>query len=133
MGVKTIDLLMGYWSNRSKREKMDAQKNEVNLDFRNIPKRKLSEAEKQIIFLKIEKVRLQRERSAMILNKGVMLFFGFLGVAVIGLVNGIISPFQVNMLIIGGVLALIVGVLPYSLASRKEEKALEETIDELIN
>ncbi|HLC50150.1 MAG TPA: hypothetical protein VJI97_01865 [Candidatus Nanoarchaeia archaeon] len=112
---------------------MQEQKNEVNLDFRNIPKRKLSEAEKQIILLKIEKVKLQREKSALILNKSVMLFFGFLGVAVIGLVNQIISPMQVNILIISGVLALIIGVLPYSFASRREEKALEQTIDELIN
>ena len=131
--MKTIDLLMGYWSNTSKRGTMQEQKNEVNLDFRNIPKRKLSEAEKQIIFLKIEKVKLQREKSAMILNKSVMLFFGFLGVAVIGLVNKIITPMQVNILIVSGVAALVIGVLPYGFASKKEEKALEQTIDELIN
>ncbi|MEK6943674.1 MAG: hypothetical protein AABX00_06435 [Nanoarchaeota archaeon] len=114
-------------------QQTSSHNSEVNLDFRNIPKRKLSEAEKQIIFLKIERVKLQREKSALILNKSVMLFFGFLGVAVIGLINKIITPMQVNILIVSGVLALVVGVLPYSFASRKEEKALEQTIDELIN
>ena len=102
-------------------------------DFRYVPKRKLSEAEKQIIMLKIEKVKLQRERSLIILNKSVMLFFAFLGIGVIGLVNKMISTKQLNILIILGILALIVGIIPYSVAARKEEKDLEKTIDELTN
>jgi len=106
---------------------------EESQDFRYVPKRKLSEAEKQIIMLKIEKVKLQRERSLLILNKGVMLFFAFLAVAIIGLVNNIITTFQLNIMIAIGVLALVIGVLPYGIASRKEEKILEKTIDELIN
>jgi len=93
-------------------------------DFRGIPKRKLTESEKQIITLKIEKVRLQREKSLLILNKGIMLFFAFLSVAVIGVVNKIITT---------GILALIIGILPYGFASKKEEKELEKIIDELIS
>jgi len=86
-------------------------------DFRGIPKRKLTESEKQIITLKIEKVRLQREKSLLILNKGIMLFFAFLSVAVIGVVNKIITTVQLNILIIIGILALIIGILPYGFAS----------------
>ena len=102
-------------------------------DFRNIPKRKISEAEKQIIMLKIEKVKLQREKSLHILNKSIMLFFALLAVVMIGLVNKIITTMQLNALIIIGILTLVVGVLPYGLSSRKEEKELERTIDELTN
>ena len=108
-------------------EKMNSQ------EFRYIPKRKLSEAEKQIIMLRIEKVKMQRERSLLILNKAIMLFFAFLGIALVGVVNKIITPFQLNMLFIIGILALVVGVLPYGMITRKEEKELEKTIDELIN
>jgi uncharacterized oligopeptide transporter (OPT) family protein len=104
-----------------------------NKDFRNIPKRKLSEAEKQIIMLKIEKVKLQREKSALILNKSVMMFFGFLGVAVVGLLNKLISTTQLNVLIILGILALVIGIMPYSFTAHKEEQDLEKTINELIN
>ena len=102
-------------------------------DFRYIPKRKLSEAEKQIILLKIEKVKLQREKSLVILNKATMLFFAFLAVAVVGLVNKVISTTQLNVLIIIGIAALVVGILPYSSTARSEEKDLEKTIDELTN
>lgn len=106
---------------------------EESEDFRNIPKRKISEAEKQIIMLKIEKVKMQRERSLVILNKSVMLFFALLAVAVVGLINKIITIVQLNILVIIGISALLIGVMPYSIASRKEEKDLEKTIDELTN
>ena len=106
---------------------------ELNTDFRSVPKRKLSESEKQIIMLKIEKVRLQREKSMLILNKGIMLFFAFLAIAVVGLINKIITNFQLDALVAFGITALVVAILPYSSASRKEEKELEDTIEELTN
>ncbi|MBI2541860.1 hypothetical protein HYV80_04075 [Candidatus Woesearchaeota archaeon] len=102
-------------------------------DYKYVPKRKLTEAEKQTIMLKIEKVKLQREQSLLILNKSIMLFFAFFAVAIVGLVNKLVTPTQLNILIIIGVLALVVGVLPYSIDAKKEEKELEKTIDELIN
>ena len=102
-------------------------------DFRYVPKRKLSEAERQIITLKIEKVKLQREKTLVILNKASMLFFAFLAVGVIGLVNKIISIMQLNVMIIIGVAVMIVGMLPYSKIAKNEEKELEKTIDDLIN
>ena len=100
-------------------------------DLRTIPKRKISEAEKQIIMLKIERVRLEREKSMMILNKAVMLFFAFLVVAVVGLLNNIVTPTQLNILVMVGVSALIIGVIPYSISIRKEEKDIEATLKEL--
>lgn len=100
-------------------------------DLRTIPKRKISEAEKQIIMLKIERVRLEREKSMMILNKAVMLFFAFLVVAVVGLINNIVTPTQLNILVMVGVSALIIGVIPYSISIRKEERDIEQTLKEL--
>ncbi len=100
-------------------------------DLRTIPKRKISEAEKQIIMLKIERVRLEREKSMMILNKAVMLFFAFLVVSVVGLINNIVTPTQLNILVMIGVSALIIGVIPYSISIRKEEKDIEQTLKEL--
>ncbi|MBI4167965.1 MAG: hypothetical protein HY515_03345, partial [Candidatus Aenigmarchaeota archaeon] len=102
-------------------------------EYRLIPKRKLSEAEKQIILLRIEKVKLQRERNLVILNKSIMMFFALMAIAVIGIIQKIITPGQINLFVILGITALIVGVLPYGLASRKEERDLERTIDELTN
>ena len=53
--------------------------------------------------------------------------------AIIGLLNKIITTFQLNAMIIIGILALVIGILPYSITARKEEKELEKTIDELTN
>ena len=105
---------------------MDDQK-----DFRAIPKRKISEAEKQIIMLKIERVRLEREKSTLILNKAVMLFFAFLAVAVVGLLNHIITPKQLNVLIFLGIASLIIGVVPFSISLGKQEREIEKTLKEL--
>jgi hypothetical protein len=107
--------------------------NDPLTNFRYVPKRKLSEAEKQIILLRIEKVKLQREKAILILNKSIMLFFAILAVSVVGLLNKMVSPFQLNLLMLISVLTLIVGVMPYSFSSKKEEKELENTIEELTN
>ena len=121
--------------NPKKRAKMDKKDYQIlkTQDFRYVPKRKLSEAEKQIIMLKIEKVKLQREKSLLILNKATMLFFAFVAVGIVGIVNKIISTLQLNILIVSGVLAMVIGILPYSTAAKKEEKDLEQTIEELTN
>src|SRR3989344_5457051 len=102
-------------------------------DFRYVPKRKLSEAERQIILLKVEKVKLQREKTLVILNKASMLFFAFLAVGVIGLVNKIITITQLNVMIIIGVIVMVVGMIPYSNIAKREEKELENTINDLTN
>ena len=102
-------------------------------ELRYIPKMKLSEAEKQIIMLKIEKSKMRRESSILILNKGLILFFAFLSVAVIGVINKVIPLRQLNILVIIGELALIISILSYGITARKEEKELEKTIDELIS
>lgn len=101
-------------------------------DFRAIPKRKVSEAEKQIISLKIERMKLEREKSLLILGSSVILFLAFIIISIIGLLNELITRFQLNLFIIGGFFVLIIGVLPYIRFVFKEEKELEKTLDELI-
>ena len=49
------------------------------------------------------------------------------------MVQDIISAKQLNILVCVGILVLIIGVIPYGISSRKEEKDLENTIDELTN
>ena len=110
------------------------EKKEVNhLDYRNVPKRKLSEAEKQIIMLRIEKVKLQRERNLIILNKSIVFFFAVVVIAVVGMIQKVITSTHLNILVMLAIFVLVIGVIPYGLSSRKEEKELENTIDELTN
>ena len=100
-------------------------------DFRSVPKRKITEVEKQILTLKIEKMKLEREKALLILGGDIILFIGFILIALIGLSNDLISKFQLNLFIIVGIFALIVGVSPYIKFVFKEEKSLKQTLEEL--
>ncbi|MBS3130839.1 hypothetical protein J4212_00245 [Candidatus Woesearchaeota archaeon] len=100
-------------------------------DFRVIPKRKLSEAEKQIISLRIEKMKIEREKSLLILGGSIILFFAFLIVSIVGLLNDLITRNQLNIMVLVGLVALIIGIIPYLKFVMKEEKSLEKFLDEL--
>ena len=104
---------------------------EIKEDFRAIPKRKLSEAEKQIIMLRIEKMKLERDKSLLILGGSIILFLAFIIVSIIGLINELITKTQLNLLIFIGFIALIIGIIPYMRFVIKEEKSLEKTLEEL--
>ena len=102
-------------------------------DLRLTPKRKLSEAEKQIINLKIERMKLEREKAILILGGGVTLFIAFITISIIGLLNDVISRNQLNLLVLVGIFALIVGIFPYMRFVINEQKSLEKTLEELIS
>jgi hypothetical protein len=106
---------------------------EIKEDFRAVPKRKLSEAEKQIIMLRIEKMKLERDKSLLILGSSIILFFAFIVVSIIGLVNELTTRTQLNILVFVGFIALIIGIIPYMRFVVKEEKSLEKTLEELIS
>ena len=66
-----------------------------------------------------------------ILGGSVMLFIAFIVIAVIGLLNGLISRMMLNVLVFFGFGALIIGVVPYARFVIKEERSLEKTLNEL--
>ena len=102
-------------------------------DLRIVPKRKLSEAEKQIITIRIEYMRLQRENSMLVLAGSIVLFLAFMVVSIIGLLNEIISRSQLNLLVLSGLIVLIVGITPYIMFVAKQQKSLEKTLEDLIS
>jgi len=102
-------------------------------ELRYVPKRKLSDAEKNIIFIKIEAMKLEKEKSVLILVFGIILFLAFIAVAVVGLLNELITKGQLNMLVLGSLLVLIVSVFPYIRFVVEQQKSLKNTLEELIN
>ena len=92
---------------------------------------KLSDVEKQIIDIELEKSRLNREKSILVLNKSLFLYFAFLFVAVIGFVNGYVSRTILNLLIVMGLLVLIIGTVPYIQTMHSEEKNLDMIVQGL--
>ena len=89
---------------------------------------KLSERSKELIELELERSRLNREKSVLVLNKALFLYFCFLFVGVIGFVNNYVTTAYLNLLIILALVALIVGIFPYVSVMSKEEKRTDNLI-----
>jgi hypothetical protein len=100
--------------------------------FRTIAQRKLTEAEKTYIQLKIEKTKLDRERAMLILDKGLLLFFAFLILAIVGFLNHLINQMTLNILVIAGLCVLLLSVIPYTSIAHKSEKDIDSILRSII-
>ncbi|MEM4267654.1 MAG: hypothetical protein QXK37_02375 [Candidatus Woesearchaeota archaeon] len=96
-----------------------------------LPKRHLSEIEQQYIMLSIERAKLRREQTMIILNKGLLLFFAFLVFAVILYMNYLINQTLFNLLVVAGIIVLGIAIVPYMNAVKEEEKKIESLISSL--
>lgn len=91
-------------------------------------KRDLTPIDKEIYSLELEKVRLNREKTLIVLDKGLMLYFVFILTAVLGYINHLVTPKILNLLIV-----LSFGVLSIILISYVRNFSLEEkTVNSLI-
>jgi len=52
-------------------------------------------------------------------------------VSIVGLLNDLITRNQLNIMVLVGLVALIIGIIPYLKFVMKEEKSLEKFLDEL--
>ena len=86
-----------------------------------------------ILSLEIEKSKLNREKSLLLLDKSLLLYFAFVIIAVVGLINKYISTKDMNMLIILSFGVLAVGLVPYMITMGKEERKLNMLIDRYQN
>ncbi len=91
----------------------------------------LSDIGRAIIDLEIEKSKLNREKSMLVLNKSLLLYFTFLFTAVVGFVGNYIDRYLFNVLVIMGLCVLIIGIVPYIKTMRYEEKNIDDLIDKL--
>jgi L-asparagine transporter-like permease len=80
------------------------------------------------IYLEIEKAKIQREKARLVLEKSLAMYIIFMLVAVLGFIFGHIDHFMLNLLIIVGIVILIIGTLPYTLISHKEEKRIDSLL-----
>ncbi|MFH1064217.1 MAG: hypothetical protein V1729_04000 [Candidatus Woesearchaeota archaeon] len=86
---------------------------------------------KEVIDLEVEKSRLNREKSMLVMNKSLILYFAFMFVAVLGFINGYISRNLLNVLIVMGLCVLIIGTVPYVRTMQSEEKRLNDLLQQL--
>ncbi|MBW2980438.1 hypothetical protein KY360_03415 [Candidatus Woesearchaeota archaeon] len=86
---------------------------------------------KEIMYLEIEKSRINREKSRIVLNKSLFLYVLFMLVGVVGFVSDYIDSNMLNILIIAGIVVLVLGTVPYLLITHKEEKKINNFLKEL--
>ena len=92
---------------------------------------KATPVSREVIDLEVEKSRLNREKSMLVMNKGLILYFAFMFIAVIGFINGYLNQTLLNVLIVMGLLVLIIGTVPYIKTMHEEEERLNALISEL--
>ena len=89
-----------------------------------IPKRKLSDIEKQLIFILVERSKVKREKSILIINQIFLVFIAFVVLTYLSKENGFIKELYVNILLIAAIILLILSIVSYQSVINKEEKTL---------
>lgn len=88
----------------------------------------MQDIRRELIGLEVEKSRLNREKSMLVMNKSLILYFAFMFVAVLGFINNYIGRSMLNILIIMGLCVLIIGTVPYVKTMHSEEKRLNDLV-----
>ena len=107
-------------------------KKEESIDIRSLPLRNLTDLEKQFIFLETQRLNLKRESARLILDKGIFLFLTSLAIGMFAVINRVISSETLNLVVIMGLASLVISVLPYQSAAKKEEQKIESMINNIL-
>ncbi|MFW5852457.1 MAG: hypothetical protein ACOCUR_00330 [Nanoarchaeota archaeon] len=90
---------------------------------------KLTVKSSMIFEMELELSKMKREKSIIVLNKAIFLYFFFIFLAVISLLTGFKSFF--DLLVVMGLLTIIIGSVPYIRTMYVEEQNLKEMIARL--
>lgn len=92
---------------------------------------KKSEMDREVTYLEVERSRINREKAKIALNMGLILYFGFLIVGVVGFAFEYIDSTLLNVLVVCGIVILIVSTLPYLVIIHKEERWIKSRLEKL--
>ena len=84
--------------------------------------------DEMLLQLEIEMSKLNREKSLLLLDKSLLMYFAFLIVGVVGFVNKYLDVRYLNIMIVLSFGVLAVGFVPYILTMSREEKKLNVLI-----
>ena len=93
--------------------------------------KKLTPKTTEAIYLEIEKSRINREKSKLVLDKSFVLYFSFLIVGILGFAFNYITSIILNVLVISGIVILVIGTVPYVFIIHNEEKKIDTLLKEL--
>src|SRR3989338_7650817 len=87
----------------------------------------LNDAQTSIL---LESSRMNREKSLLVLDKSLLMYFSFIFVGVVGFVSGYFDSKFLNIMVVLSFGVLAVGVVPYLITMHNEEKRLNSPIRE---
>jgi hypothetical protein len=84
-----------------------------------------------LTIIEVERMRMDRQRAVVSLDKSLFIYFTFLFVAIFGFLNGIASLQMLNALVLLGILLLILGSIPYLRYTINQKKTFDKLISSL--
>ncbi len=88
-------------------------------------RQRLSDTETSIL---LEHSRMNREKSFLVLDKSLLMYFSFLFVGVVGFVSGYLDARFLNIMVVLSFGVLAIGIIPYVITMHNEEKRLKSMI-----
>jgi len=89
-------------------------------------KKRLNELQVNVI---LEHSRMNREKSLLVLDKSLLMYFTFIFVGVIGFVAGYFDAKFLNIMVVLSFGVLAVGIIPYLVTMHGEEKRLKSLMN----
>ncbi len=93
---------------------------------RRVFRQRFSDAEMAVL---LEHSRMNREKSLLVLDKSLLMYFSFLFVGVVGFVSGYLDSKFLNIMVVLSFGVLAIGIIPYVITMHNEEKRLKSMID----
>ena len=79
--------------------------------------------------LEIEQSKLNREKSLLMLDKSLLMYFAFLIVGIVGFINEYLTVQLLNIVVILSFCVLASGLIPYMITMNKEEIRLNSLLN----
>ncbi len=77
----------------------------------------------------LEHSRMNREKSLLVLDKSLLMYFSFIFVGVVGFVGGYLDAKFLNIMVVLSFGVLAVGIIPYVITMHTEEQRLKSLMD----
>ena len=89
-------------------------------------RKNMSEIQASIL---LEHSRMNREKSLLVLDKSLLMYFSFIFVGVVGFVGGYLDAKFLNIMVVLSFGVLGVGIVPYVMTMHREEQRLKGMIE----
>ncbi|MCP3681920.1 MAG: hypothetical protein GY861_04445 [bacterium] len=83
------------------------------------------------VLIELERSKLNREKSVLVLDKALLLYFSFIFIGILGFINKFIGTDILNLLVLMSFGVLLIGIAPYLVTMHKEDKRMESLLNSI--